>query len=296
MHKTGRKEIIRILTLALALLTMSGCIVLPTKGPVRQFQDPAISFLAPGMTAQSDVRRILGPPVVTTTDNSQWIYHERGMSREYIMFVGWSPSQMDATPVDYFLLLYFDESGVLTGYNVEKNGTSCGDGICVARGKYYSIEAGEGKQPAKDGRHSNNQCSVHVFADRPRIGAWIGGDSVEVLLDDEQIGYLLDDDTYFQVVVDRGTHELQSRYIMNVYGMSLLPKSIRSVETLAPQHLQFDCEAGEAHYFEHITDRKTGTELLSYSNDGGAKEIAKRKLLHRLVYASPPGEAEEPAR
>lgn len=296
MPNSRLKEVLRTLTAALALLAISGCIVIPTKGPVRQFQDPAISFLAPGMTAQSDVRRILGPPVVTTIDNTQWIYHERGMSREYIMFVGWSPSQMDAPPVEYFLLLDFDDAGVLTGYNVEKNGTSCGDGICVARGKYYSIEAGDRRTVANIPLDSVEQCSVYVFADRPRIGAWIGGDSVEASIDGEQIGYLLDDDTYFHVSVASGNHQLQSRYIMNAYGMDLLPKPIRSEETLETQHASFDCENGEAYYFEHVTDRKTGTQLLSYSDDEGAKEIAKRNLLHRLVYSPLPAESEASAR
>lgn len=286
----------RILTATLLLLFLSGCVVIPTRAPVRQFQDPAISFLAPGMTTQADVRRILGPPVVTTLDNTRWIYHERGMSREYIMFVGWSPAQIEATPVEYFLLLDFDVAGVLAGYNVEKNGTSCGDGICVARGKYYSIEARENHPVAETGEISGDHCSVYVFADRPRIGAWIGGDSVEAVLDGEQIGYLLDDDTYFHLVVGSGSHRLQSQYIMNVYGMDALPKRIRSEKTLETQQVSFDCQNGEPHYFEHVTDRKTGTRLQVHSDDEGASEIAKRNVLQRLVYSSLPAGSEEPAR
>lgn len=281
-----------IAVLLIAVLTLQSCVIIPSRAPVRQFEAPAISFLAPGMTAQSDVRRILGPPVVTTEDDRQWIYHERGMSREYIMFVGRSPSQMNATPVEYFLLLDFDRTGTLTHYHVEKNGTSCGGGICVARGKYYSIEARE----QEAAQMSVDQCNVYVFADRPRIGAWIGGDSVEASIDGEQIGYLLDDDTYFHVQVDSGSHHLQSRYILNAYGLDALPKRIRSEETLELQDLDFECQAGEARYFEHVTDRKTGTRLTRYNDIDGAAAIAKRKLLRRLVYASIPAAKETSVR
>ena len=285
--------ICKYLAVLTAVTVLSGCVIIPTKAPVRQFEEPAISFLAPGHTTQADVRRILGPPVVTTVDDSRWIYHERGMSREYIMIIGWSADMMDATPVQYFLLVNFDENGTLTGYDVEKNGTSCGDGICVARGQYYSIEAEPDETVTAAQRASADQCSVHVFADRPRIGAWIGGDSVEASIDGEQIGYLLDDDTFYRVSVDSGRHELQTRYITNERGIAGLPKPIRSEETLELQQQTFDCAGGEAHYFEHVTDRKTGSRLLEHDEEHGANEIDKRNLLHRLVYT--PAAADEAA-
>lgn len=283
----------KYLAILAAATALSGCVILPSKAPVRQFEEPAISFLAPGLTTQADVRRILGPPVVTTMDASRWIYHERGMSREYIMIIGWSVDMMDATPVQYFLLVNFDENGTLTGYDVEKNGTSCGDGICVARGQYYSIEAEPDETVATARPTSPDQCSVFVYADRPRIGAWIGGDSVEASINGEQIGYLLDDDTYYRVSVDPGSHELQTRYITNGRGIAGLPRHIRNQETLRSQQATVECSGGEAYYFEHVTDRKTGSDLLKHDEEHGANEIEKRSPLHRLVYS--PAAADEAA-
>ena len=290
------KGLFKFMAVLVAVLALPGCIVFPTKAPVRQFEEPAISFLAPGLTTQSDVRRILGPPVVTTMDATRWIYHERGLSREYIIIIGWSADMMDATSVQYFLIVDFDDSGTLTGYHVEKNGTSCGDGICVARGKYYSIEATPDETVEAAERLSPGLCSVYVFADRPRIGAWIGGDSVEASINGEQIGYLLDDDTFFRINVDPGKHELRSRYITNSRGIDGLPKRIRSQETLRIQQATFECSDGEAYYFEHVTKRKTGSDLLRHDENHGADEIKKRNLLHRLVYSPDPADDESSTR
>jgi hypothetical protein len=217
------------------------------------------------------------------------------MSREYYLFVGRSPSRADPTAVEYFLFLDFDDAGVLTDYKIERNGSGCGDGICVARGMYYSIEADEDPDEQVD-EDSRYQCTVYMFTDKPRIGAWIGGDSVETSINDELIGYLLDEDTYFRVKVDGGTHEVQSRYITNAYGASRLPKQIRNEATLSSQRQNIECKSDETYFFEHVTDRKTGTTLVRHDAEVGAKEIAKRNPLRRLIYSPSVSDPDKPTR
>lgn len=276
------------------LSIVTGCIVVPIGvGEEEPFKEEKVGFLVVGETTKQVVTREMSRVLAASEgpnngsaaklkiyrDGKTWLY---GESRDEAKFfaIAFVPVVGAAGVVgdeDFrLLLLDFDSIGILKKYEILKSGGGCSDdGVCAQTtdsGMAFELLATSAEEvEALSRRPAEDQCSVFLFSDIKSATS-----TLSVSLDGQHLGLFFgDDEQYFLLTLDAGTHELSS-VIGGKYGD-------RYVSALAEGDM-FECQAGKEHFLQLKARRRLtyspggSVQLMELDKDKASKLIRRRHL------------------
>ena len=287
------------LLLALPLLIcLSACmVIIPVeRGDEELFKDERLTFIEIGKSTKEDIATAMsdfpmekdeGEASVKLTpkkfrDGDWWLYTQTRQETKWL-FAALSPGGAGADiigGVDYrFLLIKFDNNGVVAGYELSSSeGSGCNRyGVCI-RDSYYMLLAPEDEdRVVKQFDIPADRCGVYVYGTRrpavilSEIPIWI-----DIWIDGRRVGWLLDKKQFFFLQLDQGAHQL----------------AFRSPDVFNQKQIEFSCAAGDLYFFE-LKSKRSGLFAQRYwieieQRDAvkGRKAIGKRQLTLNITETS----------
>jgi hypothetical protein len=262
-----------LLWIACSLLT--GCLILPfpVDDAVPYIDD--IPHLEVGSSTKRDVIEQLGEPAANYSHGSIYVYSDFEKTWEVAYFLAAPYAGGDAGVQDFgnrhYLVLYFDELGVLADHKVEI-GDGRGDctetGFCTTVYGHVVWLAGEEEEDrAKEFPVSNEGCGLYLY-----LHNWVGPRQASVALDSESLGHVGDaGSVFFFEELSQGKHEIVA------HQPTAEPESVE---------LPVVCKENE-HIFVRMTIRhslKNTPELDLVDASTGMKKVKARRLI--IPYSS----------
>ena len=192
-------------------------------GEAEPFEEPALDFIAIGESTKADIASAMAQFPQESSEGTAdlrleplqfrggdtWLYAQaRAESRwfYYYHFLDIGDVGVSATSDYRYLLIEFDQQGVVSDYSVsESEGRGCNDqGVC-ARGAAVMLLAGsEVDSMAKQFRPRAGTCGVYLYGERVKLAA-------PIWLSKVPQGWLLDDDHYLYFELDPRNYRLISQ-------------------------------------------------------------------------------------
>ena len=293
----------KLMALCVLATLGSGCIVagVPIQVPdEKPFKDDRLAFIEIGTTTKAQVATTMSNFTVLTDEGEKvvalrplklkggdwWLYKRDRATWQWagcIIFIDGDCGTTDVGSDHRFLLIKFDERGVVSDYDVSSLGSDgCNSsGICMQKGSFTFLASAEEDDLAKGFHPLNDGCSVYMYA---KVGVMSGLDPlpVSVTLDDNPAFSLIDREGFLHWRVVDGPHQIniKDRYS---YRGSLVP--------------EIDCQQGDILFIKYSrkrsaslgsafiaafapTDKReieTFFGVVEYSE--GRREIKKRRLV-----------------
>jgi hypothetical protein len=242
-------------------LIVSGCIPVPTfEG--EPFSDE-VSNLKAGVTTKNDVIERLGEPGATFSQESEFVYTDYQSEVAFISIGGGGATAGRL----HFLVLIFDEDGVLAEQYVRSGSGSSGciqSGWCAGHANRVMRLADYYKDTrAKQFAVEGDQCGIYLYGHF--------SPTVVVNLDGNSTGNIFGKNVfqYFEVTAD--THELR---LTREPGAKIRWGEQKEL----PPPLAIDCAEGESVFIEVNNSRGYSLEL-QYDADEGREQVLKRDLV-----------------
>lgn len=257
----------RLLFVLHLLTVLPACIALPLEsGGEEPFSDERLAFIQIGESTKDDIATAMPWPT-QFKDGNLWLYARTRQEAKWWLVVI-SPSGVgEATTggVDYrFLVVNFNDIGVVSAYETSSSNDSVGcnrAGVCKLGSEYMMIAPEETDRAVKQFDNSSGYCGVYVYGKR--------ADPVQVSLDDQQVGWLIDNDGFVFKQLDHGQHQL------NVANRSYVGHT----------PIELTCVAGRSIFFE-IKTKSPGlfgghfeVEVTQRDASEGRRAVDKRKLM-----------------
>lgn len=249
------------------------------------FREDRVAFVQIGVTsseeiaaAMSDfpvrvdsqeVRRSLKPKKYR--NGTTWLYGQR--REKLVVDVLGSPNvyTSDFGGFDYrFWLINFDTNGVVESFEtLESEGGCSRDGVCVRETadhdlEYWLLATEAEDQLVKQSKIAPDLCGVFLFGKtRGRRG------TLAIVLDDRDIGEVMDDRHYYFVTVSKGNHRLLLSRPFYISDYILSGKQ--------PTLHDFNCAGGERFFFD-MRPRSGEVEVTEVEESAGRAALASRRL------------------
>ena len=275
------------LLLALPLLiSLSACIVIPVeRGDEELFKDDRLTFIEIGKSTKEEIDTAMsdfamekdeGEARVKLTpikfrDGDWWLYTQTRKETKWLI-AAISPGGAAADTfgdADYrFLLIKFDNNGVVAGYELSSSeGSGCNRyGVCVRWARFMLLAPEDEDRVVKQFDISADRCGIYVYG-KPKSAPPIWS-YVPIWLDGHRVGWLLDKKQFFFWQLDQGVHQLAPR---NPHVSDQPP-------------IEFSCAAGGLYFFE-LKPKRSGVfrprfwiEIEQRDEVKGRKAIGKRQL------------------
>ena len=275
-----------LILLALPLLiSLSACIAVPVKGGHEvAFKNEKLAFIEIGKSTKAEIDTAMSDfPMETDRgrvrvkltplefrDGDWWLYAQ---IREELKW-GWIiafPEEVDFSTigdVDYrFLLIKFDNNGIVSGYELSSSeGSGCNPfGVCVRESRYMLLASDDEDRVVKQFDIPADRCGVYLYGG-PTV-------AIPILLDGYKVGWLMDKKKFFFWQLRPDVHELAPN------------------DPYAPENrpIEFSCAAGHLYFFE--LERKSKglfggiilTEIEQRDAVTGRKAIGKRQLMLSIL-------------
>jgi len=239
-------------------LILSGCIPVPTfEG--EPFSDDDLN-LKVGITTKEDVLDLLGEPGATFSQESEFVYTDYQSEVAFIPFSGATTGRL------HFLVLNFNEDGVLTDHYVRSGSGSHGciyTGWCVGYQKRVQrLAYWEQDAKAKQCTVERNHCGVYLYGHF--------SPTTVVTLNGKSTGNIFGKKIFQYLEVTPGTHELKfvrEPGVKKHWGESEIPPP-----------LVLDCIEGEAVFIE-VNDSRGYSLKQQHDVDEGCEKIQERDLV-----------------
>jgi hypothetical protein len=246
-------------------------------GDDEYFDDERLKFIEVGKSTKESISAAMsdftiendeGPGKVSLTpisfrDGDWWLYAQTRRETTWValtldgaVFPGETIEGKDYR----FLLIKFDENGVVDSFEISKSeGSGCNrQGIC-AQGPTFMLLAPEVEdKAAKRFDVATNSCNVYLYGkSRATVSIWIDG---------HWVGWHLNKNQYFFWQLDQGTHQLASH--------------------TRDRMIEFKCIGGDLGFFE-LKWQGYWADIEHRDAAKGRRAIAKGRLT--LTMAEPPG-------
>ncbi len=232
---------------------MAGCIIIPTQMPdEKPFKDERLAFIEIGTTTKEQVATAMSNFKIHTDEGEvtvklnpqkfrggdRWLYAQ---DREELQLVFGAYGGGGGTlgDVDYhFLLIKFDEDGVVSDYKVSSiEGDGCNrDGVCKGSVNYMLLASEDEDLAAKHFQPPVDSCGIYFYGN-PHL-------PVEAWLDGQPAGWLLNKKLYLFWLVNPGERHLFIRAIPPSSHQKLAAADFKR------RAIHFNCEAGRIYFFE----------------------------------------------
>ncbi len=288
------------LLLALPLLIcLSACIIIPVeRGDEELFKDERLTFIEIGKstkeesaTAMSDfaMEKDEGEVSVKLTpkkfrDGDWWLYTQSRKEAKWF-FAAAAYGRADygtiGGDVDYrFLLIKFDNNGVVAGYELSSSeGSGCNrHGVCVRESFYMLLASEDEDRVVKQFDIPADRCGIYVYS-KPKYYIAV----FPIWLDGHEVGRLLNKKHFFFWQLDQGVHQLAFHS----------PEDTDTPEDTDQRPIEFSCAAGGLYFFE--VRRKTrgfpfrmhlALEIEQPDAVKGREAISKRQLTLNITEPS----------
>ena len=275
---------IRLLIILIGLTQLSACIALPTPFP-SAFRDSKIEFITPGVTTRAEIEAAF--------DNSDYLVEYRlngrlgvyGDSRPAVFVAALVDNGgADTLDIDDFLLVDYDEHGVVVDFEVIKGISDCGkSGRCV-RGGFRDLDrpnpdnlrvkaSAEEDMAAKRFEPDAKSCQVYAWV-RPSMMCGLSSVSASQLSQADSSGgtaLMRGDYLHWQFPVDDSG-------VATIAMNGVRPDIERTAFAL-------ECGSGDLHYIE--VERQCGKLMSTQAiltmhevePEIAQAEVLKRKLL-----------------
>lgn len=277
----------RLLVFFVLVTVLSACIAIPTKSPDEHpFNDESLAFIEIGTTTKEQVdAAMLNFPIpegqITMTPSLKltpkqfnggdwWLYPQRRGTWKWFVCAGTTAGgdcgATDRGERDYFLLIKFDDHGVVSDYDVSSLGSNgCNNsGVCMGVGQYMLL-AEEGQDDlAKTFQPPNDGCSVYMYA---KVGLSMEDEPfpIKVSFDDDPVISLIDDDGFLHWRAENGQHQIK-----------IQDRDWNPFWRVA----EIDCQPGDTLFVKFSISRKGKDISTGLGEDSkGRREIEKRRLV-----------------
>jgi hypothetical protein len=266
------------------LLILSSCIAIPIKVPPgeKPFAKEFMALIKVGETTREQVRSYLdaapsAPRLTRFDQDSTWVYHATRDTWQWLVCAG-GPYMADCGVAggvrDYFLMLQFDDHDTLIKMDSDSTLGKCAESRTCHVDDLIMVYASEARDHQVKAAKSMSECQLFVFS----TSGWISSEHViGIWLDEEMLGWLLDDDAFLFAPIRPGTHSLRTTQVATSLDDTAHGRHA--------QYLAFDCAAGDTvclHHDSRHPDRK-GRRFLLVEEACAAKQLAKRRLILRPV-------------
>jgi hypothetical protein len=200
----------------LMALSLEGCVIPIHVDEEEPYTERAAELLV-GHTTRNYVLRHFGKPSATYSHGSEFIYTAYEKNWEIPYFLPGAPSAAGVTTVGdrHFLILDFDERGILTAHRLEvgKGRADCTDsGICHGKAPAGHIVRKADKLAeikAKEFLISGNQCGLYLYLEGYSV--W---DRISVALNGENLGQVnLVGSGFFYLMINPGRSDITANLI-----------------------------------------------------------------------------------
>ena len=268
----------RLMALSI-LVTASGCIAYPTQMPDEEpFTDEWLPFIEIGTSTKEQVATVMsnfrvdsdeGEVTVeldphTFRGGDWWLFAQ---TREEFQWVYADVSRYSDTygDVDYhFLLIKFDEHGVVSDYEISSlEADGCNrEGVCKLRDYYMLLATEDDDNAAKTLQPRGNQCVVYLYLKKSTGKQMV---PVKVSFDDGPAVVVGAYEGYLQWDAEYGHHEIE--LIRPTLGETFIKREI-------------DCQRSEHWFFEYSRNRSGSKRRMDeIEGSRGRREINKRRLV-----------------
>jgi len=279
------------LLLALPLLIcLSACIVIPVeRGDEELFKDERLTFIEIGKSTKEEIDTAMsdfamgkdeGEARVKLTpikfrDGDWWLYTQtRKETKWLIAAIGPGGAAADTFgDADYrFLLIKFDNNGVVAGYELSSSeGSGCNRyGVCVRWARFMLLAPEDEDRVVKQFDIPADRCGIYVYG-KPKSAV-----PLPIWLDGHRVGWLLDKKQFYFWQLDQGVHQLAPR---NPHVSDQRPT-------------EFSCAAGGLYFFE-LKSTTSGVfrprfwiEIEQRDEVQGRKAIGNRQLTLSIIESS----------
>ncbi len=279
------------LLLALPLLIcLSACIIIPVeRGDEELFKVEQLTFIEIGKSTKAEITTAMSDFAMEKDEGEVrvkltpmkfrggdwWLYAQTRKETKWayaIVAAGPYGGGADAGTfgdVDYrFLLIKFDNNGVVAGYELSSSeGSGCNRyGVCIRWSRYMLLAPEDEDRVVKQFDIPADRCGVYVYGklkSAPPIWSY-----VPIWLDGHRVGWLLDKKQFLFLQLDQGTHQLAPR----------------SPDVADQRPIEFSCAAGRLYFFE-LKPKRSGVfrprfwiEIEQRDAVKGRNAIGKRQL------------------
>jgi len=172
-----------------------------------------LTFLEIGKSSKEDIAAAMPEPM-QFLDGSTWLYaRTRKEANWLVVGIKLDGDAWETTTGSFdlrYLVIRFDDSGVVAGYETSSSGGSgCNrSGVCSIRGSDHMLVAPEEEdQMVKRVDLPPDRCAVYVYGKPSR--------AMRIELDDRQIGGLFDRNYFIYKQTGPGSHQLDGNYLSN---------------------------------------------------------------------------------
>ncbi len=254
---SNRNSLTSVLSLALLVPMLSGCIGIPVAFPEgKPFKEVVAEQLVPGTTNRAELVELLGRPFVE--DRGSLVFRDSRDGWRWLFCGGayytGGCAATDRTSKDFFLVADFDEFDKLHSAEIYTEHSLCEQRkICPSRGLLMQAEHNLSALP----NHDPSMCTVNIFSDTASDDA-----SGEVEVDGQYVGDLVGKKGVYTFGVHPGRH-----FIV------VVPQGALLHGTAGKQVI--DCVDGENHYLRYDT-AFFGVKLASEDSTKAEPMVAER--------------------
>ncbi len=263
-----------LLTLPL-VISLSACIIPGPGGDEEPFKDDKLAFIEIGKTTKEEIATAMSDFAIKTHEwgdsewdegevrvkltpqkyrgGDWWLYARTRQERKWAVIGAIDGEEFG--DVDYrFLLIKFDNNGIVTGYELSSSeGPGCNRyGVCVRWPRYRLLAPEDEDRVVKQFDIPADRCGIYVYGKPKSV--------FPIYLDSHRVGWLLNKKHFLFWQLDQGVHQLANN--------------------------KFSCAGGDLYFFEvnrkssgfFTTRYRTWIEIEQPDAVTGRKAIGKRKL------------------
>ncbi len=264
------------------VISLSACLVFPTDLPDEEpFKDEKLAFIEIGKTTKEEIATAMSDFPIKTDEGEVrvkltpqkyrggdwWLYAQTRKELKWVLILGLEAGEFGGN-VDYrFLLIKFDNNGIVAGYEKSSSeGSGCNRrGVCALESLYTLLASEDEDRIVKQFDIPADRCGVYVYG------------TGSIWLDGQRVGSLLSTKQFFFRQLDQGVHQLA-------------PTLSPDVPDQVP--MEFSCAGGDLYFFE-VKRKSSGffrkrywIEIEQPDAVTGRKAIGNRQLTRNIAEPS----------
>ena len=264
------------------VISLSACIAFPTDLPDEDpFKVEKFAFIEIGKTTKEEIATAMSDFPIKTDEGEVrvkltpqkyrggdwWLYAQTRKELKWVLILGLEAGEFGGN-VDYrFLLIKFDNNGIVAGYEKSSSeGSGCNRrGVCALESLYTLLASEDEDRIVKQFDIPADRCGVYVYG------------TGSIWLDGQRVGSLLSTKQFFFRQLDQGVHQL----------------AFRSPDA-DQRPIEISCAAGDLYFFA-LKGKSSGSFASSFHSwieieqpDAvtGRKAIGKRQLTLNITEPS----------
>lgn len=263
-------------------IAISSCVAVPIPpSDEKPFQERSLEFLEIGLTSRQDID--------THFSNNSEHFLEQQFEADRVRVYGasadtWNwfvcgvsytgsvcglllPQSFDR---EYYLVLRFDNHGILEGYGLSQYGCDTSVGLCATYNgrETMAMDLVRGLRVDHSESDSSDECTIYIYTEGPFWTTPV----VSLAIDGQHVAFLIEESGFLQFNTSADSHQIQVELSS---GLSLPGQSI-----LADQSVS--CETHRDHYlyvsqrWSSITGKPRDVKVVRQSKSVGEAELQKR--------------------